>query len=294
MKTNTFNLAYYLPVLFVLSLFSCSQQNRQNEGEDVQWIQLFNGEDLENWIVKIAKHELGENFANTFRVEDGLMKVRYDGYEDFDYQYGHIFYNKPFSHYVLKVEYRFVGDQVKGGEGWAFRNSGAMLHGQDPHTMLKDQDFPISIEGQLLGGDGVNPRSTNNLCTPGTHVVINGELFTPHCVNSSSKTYHGDEWVTAEFLVLGDSVVHHIMEGEAVLTYSKPQIGGGNVANFDPIVKKDGTPLKGGYISLQSESHPIDFRNVEILDLSRWATSPKHLDSILMKEGYGAFTSNRK
>lgn len=294
MKTNTLTLAYYLSVLFTLSLFSCSPQNRQTEAEEVQWIQLFNGEDMEDWIVKIAKHELGENFANTFRIEDGLMKVRYDGYEDFDYQYGHIFYNKPFSHYVLKVEYRFVGDQAIGGEGWAFRNSGAMLHGQDPHTMLKDQDFPISIEGQLLGGDGLNERTTNNLCTPGTHVVMNGELFTPHCVNSSSKTYHGDDWVTAEFLVLGDSIVYHIMEGKAVLTYSRPQIGGGNVANFDPNVKKDGTPLKGGYISLQSESHPIDFRKVEILDLSKWASSPEDLDSVLRKEGYGAFTSSRK
>ncbi|RZS96757.1 3-keto-disaccharide hydrolase [Cecembia calidifontis] len=294
MKTNHLTLAFYLEALFGFYLFSCSPQHRQNEIEEIQWEQLFNGQDLDDWIVKIAKHETGENFANTFRVEDGLMKVRYDGYENFDYQYGHIFYKKPFSHYLLKVEYRFVGDQAPGGEGWAFRNSGAMLHGQDPYTMLKDQDFPISIEGQLLGGDGVNERTTNNLCTPGTHVVMNGDLFTPHCVNSSSKTYHGDDWVTAEYLVLGDSIVYHIMEGKAVLTYSLPQIGGGNVSNYDPEIKKDGTPLKGGYISLQSESHPIDFRKVEILDLSKWVNSPEDLDSILWKEGYGAFSSNGK
>src|SRR5690606_8338550 len=204
----------------------------------------------------------GENYANTFRVEDGLLKVRYDGYDDFDQQYGHLFYNSPFSVYLLRVEYRFVGEQAPGGDDWSWRNSGVLLHGQDPQTMQKDQDFPISIEAQLLGGDGTHDRTTGNLCTPGTYVVID-TLFTPHCINSSSKTYHGDQWVTAEFLVLADSVIHHIIEGDTVLTYYKPQIGGGNVSNHDPAVKEDGKMLKGGYISLQSESHPIDFRKVE-------------------------------
>ncbi|HWK58264.1 MAG TPA: DUF1080 domain-containing protein [Parapedobacter sp.] len=248
-----------------------------------EWIQLFNGKDLNDWTVKIAKHEVGENYANTFRVEDGLMKVRYDGYTDFDFQYGHIHYNTPYSAYLLRVEYRFTGEQAPGGEGWAWRNSGAMLHGQDPQTMLKDQDFPISIEGQLLGGDGTNERTTSNLCTPGTNVLMekDGELFTPHCINSASKTYHGDQWVTAEFLVLADSVVHHIIEGDTVLTYYKPQIGGGNVSNYDPEVKQDGKVLKSGYISLQSESHPIDFRKVELLDLEPYLHEPSKLQQVL-------------
>lgn len=248
-----------------------------------EWIQLFNGKDLNDWTVKIAKHEVGENYANTFRVEEGLMKVRYDGYTDFDFQYGHIHYNTPYSAYLLRVEYRFTGEQAPGGEGWAWRNSGAMLHGQDPQTMLKDQDFPISIEGQLLGGDGTNERTTSNLCTPGTNVLMekDGELFTPHCTNSTSKTYHGDQWVTAEFLVLADSVVHHILEGDTVLTYYKPQIGGGSVSNYDPAVKQDGKVLKGGYISLQSESHPIDFRKVELLDLEPYLHDQAKLQEVL-------------
>lgn len=248
-----------------------------------EWIQLFNGKDLNDWTVKIAKHEVGENYANTFRVEEGLLKVRYDGYTDFDFQYGHIHYNTPYSAYLLRVEYRFTGEQAPGGEGWAWRNSGAMLHGQDPQTMLKDQDFPISIEGQLLGGDGTNERTTSNLCTPGTNVVMekDGELFTPHCTNSTSKTYHGDQWVTAEFLVLADSVVHHILEGDTVLTYYKPQIGGGSVSNYDPAVKQDGKILKGGYISLQSESHPIDFRKVELLDLEPYLHDRAKLEQML-------------
>ncbi|MFD2203479.1 3-keto-disaccharide hydrolase [Shivajiella indica] len=274
----------------MIIFFSCNSQQEKNL--DIEWKDLFNGMDMNDWIIKIAKHDLHDNFANTFRVEDGLLKVRYDGYEEFDQQYGHIYYNQPFSHYILRVEYRFIGDQAQGGEGWAYRNSGAMLHCQDPATILKDQDFPISIEGQFLGGDGINERTTSNLCTPGTNVVINGELFTPHCINSTSKTYHGDQWVTAEFLVLGDSIVHHILEGKSVLTYRKPQSGGGNVFPFDPEIKIDGMPLTSGFISLQSESHPIDFRKVELADLSTVKSSKSQLNAALTKLGFESFISD--
>ncbi len=244
-------------------------------------IQLFNGKDIKNWTPKIRKHAVGDNYANTFRVEDGLLKVRYDGYTDFDQQYGHLFYNKEFSAYLLRIVYRFVGEQAPGGEGWAWRNSGAMLHGQQAETMLIDQDFPISIEGQLLGGDGTNARTTSNLCTPGTHVVMQEKLFTPHCISSTSKTYHGDQWVTAEFLVLGDSLVQHILDGEVVLSYEKPQIGGGNVDPVDPQIKQDGQLLSKGTISLQSESHPIDFKKVELYDLEKYMKDPEKLQSII-------------
>lgn len=266
----------FIPILFIF-FSSCSK------ADDPKWISLFNGKDLNDWIVKINKHEIHENYANTFRVEDGLMKVSYDGYNDFNEQYGHIFYRGPFSAYFLRIEYRFVGDQAKGGEGWAFRNSGAMLHSQDPATMLKDQNFPISVEAQLLGGDGTHDRSTGNVCTPGTHIEIDGELFTPHCLNSNSKTYHGDQWVRAEFLVLGDSVIHHIIEGDTVLSYQKPQIGGGNVDFFDPAVKQDGRALKSGFISLQSESHPIEFRKVDLINLESYMKDKKKLEKVLAK-----------
>jgi len=246
-------------------------------------IQLFNGKDLKDWRIKIRLHEYGENYANTFRVEDGLLKVRYDGYNDFNQQYGHIGYKTPFSYYLLKVEYRFVGEQANGGEGWAWRNSGAMLHGQEPSTMLKDQDFPISIEGQMLGGDGVKPRTTSNLCTPGTNVMLKNELYTPHCLSSNSKTYDGDQWVTAEFLVLGDSIVQHILDKHVVLQYEKPQIGGGNVENYDPKEKIDGKRLEQGYIYLQSESHPIDFRKVELYDLSPYKKNKQELNRVIEK-----------
>lgn len=251
--------------------------------EDPKWIELFNGKDLKDWTPKIRTHELGVNFANTFRVEDGLMKVRYDGYEKFDQQYGHIFYKEPFTYYLLTVEYRFVGEQCPGGEGWALRNSGAMLHGQDPKTMLKDQDFPISIEAQFLGGNGTDKRSTCNLCTPGTHVVMDDKLFTPHCINSQSETYHGDQWVKANFIVLGDREVHHLVGMDTVISYYQPQIGGGNVSPVDPEVKIDGKLIEGGYISLQSESHPIDFRRVALVDLSSMKDKPEKLAKTVKK-----------
>lgn len=249
-----------------------------NDPNQKDWIQLFNGRDLSDWTIKFAKHDLGENVNDTFRVEDGMLKVRYDKWSGFDAQFGHIFYKQPFSYYLLAAEYRFVGEQVTGAGpklAWALRNNGLMIHSPDPKTMLKDQDFPISIEVQLLGGLGnAKPRTTANLCTPGTHVVMSGKLHTPHCTTSTSKTYEGDQWVRVEVLAHGDELIRHMVEGETVLEYSKPQIGGGSASPTDPTVKVDGTPLTGGFISLQAETAPIDFRKVELLNLEG-CTDPK-------------------
>ena len=231
--------------------------------DDEGWIDLFNGKDIKDWKVKITGFELGENFADTFRVEDGIMKVSYDGYDNFGGRFGHIFYKKKFSHYRLRVEYRFVGEQVAGGPGWALRNSGIMLHCQAPESMKKDQNFPDSIEVQLLGGNGKDQRTNCNVCTPGTNIVMNDKLVTKHCINSISKTYHGDQWVTAEVEVRGNDTVKHILEGETVLEYEKPQLGDGN-AEANKKIPEAIKMLSEGYISLQSESHPVEFRKVQI------------------------------
>jgi 3-keto-disaccharide hydrolase len=256
-------------VIFLgLTLVAVSVAYAQSRPDQQEWTQLFNGKDLAGWAVKITGHDLDDNFGNTFRVESGLLKVAYDRYDKFGGKFGHIFFREKFSHYILGVEYRFVGEQSTGGPNWAVRNSGAMLHSQSPESMEKDQDFPISIEVQFLGGLGSAERSTANLCTPGTHVVMNGNLVTQHCINSSSKTYQGDQWVRVEVHVQGDSVIKHVIEGKTVLTYEKPQIGGGSVNNFNPAVKQDGTLLTEGYIALQAESHPVEFRKVELLNLA--------------------------
>jgi hypothetical protein len=259
----------------------------QKKDVSSQWIQLFNGKDLKDWKIKIAGYPLGENYANTFRVTDKKLTVNYSEYGNYDERFGHIFYKQPYSYYLLAVEYRFTGDQVKGGPGWAFRNSGAMLHCQSPESMGLKQDFPISIEMQLLGGNGKDERHTANLCTPGTNVVYNGKLFTNHCIDSKSKTYHGDQWVSVSVLVLGDSIIKHMVQGDTVLVYEKPQIGNGNVSNYDPKEKVDGKPLKKGYISLQSESHPVEFRKVALFDLEPYAHDAPKLKSILTNLSLG-------
>ena len=267
-----------ITALLLLIFISGFAQKKINTGK---WIKLFNGKNLEGWTVKIKDHPVKDNFGNTFRVENGAIKVSYDQYGDkFKEQFGHLFYKKQFSAYLLVVEYRFTGKQIKDGPGWALRNSGVMLHGQSPESMALEQDFPISLEAQLLGGNGKDERSTANLCTPGTNVEMEGKLFTPHCVNSKSKTYHGDQWVTAQVLVLGDSLVKHIVGTDTVLVYSKPQYDG-----RDKWVKRaglqDGTTIKKGTISLQSESHPVEFRKVELLDLEEFMSDPKKLQQVL-------------
>jgi 3-keto-disaccharide hydrolase len=260
--------------LMLLLIAICVPCVAQNDPGRKEWIQLFNGKDLDGWDVKIAGYDLNDNFGKTFRVENGVMKTAYDQYGQFNNRFGHIFYRQKFSYYIVAAEYRFVGEQTPGAPDWAFRNSGIMVHSQSPQSMKKDQDFPICIEVQLLGGKDTGERSTANVCTPGTNIEMNGKLITQHCINSTSKTYRGDQWVRVEAEVLGDTEIRHIVEGQTVLSYQKPQIGGGNVSNFDPEVKKDGMLLKEGYISLQSESHPIEFRKVELLNLVG-CTDPK-------------------
>ncbi len=231
------------------------------------WTPLFNGRNLDGWRAKITGYDAGVNFGETFRVEDGLLKVRYDQYDRFNGRFGHLFYKDVFSHYRLRVEYRFTGQQAPGGPDWALRNSGVMLHGEPPETMTRDQEFPTSIEVQFLGGDGQKPRSTANLCTPGTNVVMDGRLVTRHCTDSRSKTSHGEDWVTVDVEVCGSRLVRHIVEGEVVLAYTDPQLDPRD-AHAKAIADRAGTLLlEGGTIALQSESHPVDFRRVDLQKL---------------------------
>jgi hypothetical protein len=272
MKAKSNKALFTLLLIIGLGLISseCSAQ------KNIKWKQLFNGKDLNDWQIKIRYHKLNDNFGNTFQVNDGNIQVRYDQYTQFDEQFGHLFYKEPFSSYLIGVEYRFVGDQVKEGPGWAYRNSGIMVHGQDPSTMSVDQDFPNSIEVQLLGGNGKDERSTANLCTPGTQYEIDGKIIKQHCTNSTSKTYHGDQWTRVEVLVLKDSLIVHYVNGEEVMRYTKPQL--------DPKKgSEQGELLKSGSISLQSESHPVDFRKVEIIDLEKYVDKPKKLEKVIAK-----------
>lgn len=253
-------------LILSIALFSNCKKGDKKESE--QWVSLFNGKDLNGWIVKINGFELNNNYNNTFRAENGVIKVSYDEYDDFSDQFGHIFYKTPFSNYKLKLEYRFTGEQAPGGESWAKKNSGIMLHSQSPESMLVNQGFPLSLEFQLLGGVNENePRPSGNICTPGTHVEINGKLITEHCFPANCKTYYGEEWIMAEVIVNNDSITHYI-DGIPVISYSNPTIGGQFLDDSsEDIQAKAGQSLNSGYISLQSESHPIEFRNIKILEL---------------------------
>ena len=265
-KTRLFRCPMLLWILclaaLLLPLTSCNE-SAQAKGNAGEWVDLFNGKDLDGWTVKITGHDVGDNYKDTYRVEDGILKVAYDQYQKFNGEFGNLFYKTSFSHYILQVEYRFVGDPVPGGPAWAFRNSGVMIHSQSAESMGKDQKFPASIEVQTLGGDGTNKRSTGNLCTPGTNVVIDDKLVTTHCISSTSETYHGDQWVTLEIEVRGNDLVKHSVNGQTVMEYTQPQLDPKD-ADAKKLIKDGNLMLDEGYIALQAESHPVEFRKVQI------------------------------
>ncbi|UHG89835.1 3-keto-disaccharide hydrolase [Spirosoma oryzicola] len=271
-------------------LFVVSSAMAQSSPDKQEWVQLFNGKDLRDWDIKIADQPLNDNYKNTFRVENGMLRIAYDQYKTFDGKYGHLYYKTPFSYYIVRFTYRFVGNQIPGGDSWNVRNSGVMVHSQSAASLSISQTFPVSLELQLLGGLDKGERHTANLCTPGTQVSMEGKPRGEHCIDSDSKTYNGDQWVTASAIVLGDSIVHHLVGRDTVLTYEKPQVGGGFVSqdhdwkagHFSQEaamywMNRANTPLGTGYIALQAESHPIDFKTVEVLNL-KGCTDPKALN----------------
>jgi hypothetical protein len=273
MKSPTlYSTGINLFIVFIIPLFfSCGSDKTDtrasNDPNQEEWIALWDGQNFNDWTPKFANHEVGINYNNRVQHIDSLLSIRYEPQDTFHGNFGHIFYKDKFSHYRLKATYRFVGKQQANGPGWAFRNNGLMLHCQSPQSMGLPQDFPVCLELQLLGGNGKEERSTANLCTPGTNVVMHDSLFSPHCVNSSSPTFHGDQWVDVEVLVLGDSLFQHIVDGKVVMEYSKPTFGGGAVAGLDESLYKEGNLISEGYISVQAETHPTDFKSISLLNL---------------------------
>lgn len=265
MKKIFYSLLFLILGFFVIIGFNYIDLNKVIDVKSTnnQWEYLFNGKDLDGWKIKINGHELEDNYKNTFKVKDGVIKVSYENYDSFNDKFGHIFYTKnKFKNYHLSLEYKFNGLHLKGAPEWSIKNSGIMLHCQDPETMLINQDFPVSAEVQLLGGLGKGNRPTANICSPGTDVDIDSKLANAHCISSSSKTYHEDDWVKVDVIVYSNRLVHHVIDNDTVLSYSNLKIGGNKVPkNF---LDKIGNPLSEGYISLQSEGHPVEFRNIKI------------------------------
>ena len=260
-----FHFIRLITVGFISSLATLAQ------AEESKWLSLFNGKDLSGWTIKIAKRPLGENFADTFRVEDGILKVSYAGYDKFDQQYGHLFTNLAYSHYNLRMEYRLTGTMMADAPNYVNLNSGVMLHAQPPQSMRFAQGFPASLEMQFLADEGKGARSTGNLCTPGTHVEMGGLLVTKHIVKSSAPTFPADEWVRAEVEVRGNEEIIHRINGIEVLRYQRPQLDptNNNAPATDQIEAGGNLMLSYGHIALQAEGQPVWFRKIELMSLEK-------------------------
>jgi hypothetical protein len=234
------------------------------------WQSLFDGRTLQGWTPKIRGFALGDDYRDTFRVRDGAIVVSYDKYDNFGERFGHLFFNRPFRAYRLRFDYRFLEDHPADTPNWAIANSGVMIFSQDPWTMATGDSFPVSVEAQLLGPAPGQTRFNGNMCSPGTNVVMDGALVTTHCINSKTPATPNGEWINFEIEVSPKGVVTQKINGAPTIVYSAVQLDPeGRMANSKPLVEAAGgkVMLDGGYISLQSEGNPIEFRNIEILEL---------------------------
>jgi len=259
------------PALFffaglLIILFSFGRYKKPADKKIIpQWVSLFNGRNLEGWQMKIAGYPLGENFGNTFRVKDGILSIRYNAYDSFKNRFGAIYFSKKFTNYRLKVEYRFVGETTTGAPSWGFRDGGIQYHCQSPASIGLNQSFPVCLEYNLHGGNGKDERPVGEICCSGMFATINGKKNSSYCTPATVKrTFHGDQWVTAEIEVR-DQAIKHFVNGEEILQFSDPRYDTAHAISKTFILAGD-DKVRAGYISLQSNSHPMDFRKIEIME----------------------------
>ena len=236
---------------------------------DGAWVSLFNGKNLDGWTIKIAGRPLGENYADTFKVEDGILKVGYDGYKTFNSQFGHLYSDIAYSHYILRLEYRFTGTMMPDAPKYVNLNSGVMIHSQPPQSMAMNQGFPASLEFQFLADEGKGLRSTGNVCTPGTNLEMDGKLITQHIVQSSAPTFPAEEWVGIEIEVRGNAEVTYRVNGVEVLRYQRPQLDPTDATARELLDRGADKYLSFGHIALQAEGQPVWFRNIQLKSLEK-------------------------
>lgn len=258
----------YLLILCFLFTTSCKEEKTEAVAQKTElnrWQPLFNGTNLDGWTMRIIGYPLGENFGNTFRVSDSILSIRYDAYgDDLNNRFGALYFDEKLANYRLKVEYRFVGETAPGAPEWGFRDSGIQFHSQSPQSLKPDQPFPVSLEYNLHGGNGTDERPVGAICANGMFVELDGGKNTGYCTPPIVKrTFHGDQWVTLEIDVK-ENVITHYVNGEEILRYSNPTFNPEHEISKTLIVN-GATPVKDGYISLQSNGHPIDFRKIELL-----------------------------
>ena len=267
------NIAFLL-ITIVFPLLNCSHgpsNNEKNKNIDTQetgtWIPIFNGKNLDGWTPKVSGYKAGENPLDGFRVENGILKIDYRKFDKFNGRFGHLFYKEKLSSFILRVEYRFVGEVLSDAPGYCYRNSGVMIHSQSPESMDIGMNWPVSLETQLLGSTEELEQTTANMCTPGTTVYLNGIQTNEHCISSASKYFYDNEWVSLDIIVHGSKAIYHVINGDTVLSCSNPQLGGYLLPENHPLPA--GTVLEDGYIALQAEGQPIDFRKVELKILQK-------------------------
>ncbi|MEP6845811.1 MAG: DUF1080 domain-containing protein [Panacibacter sp.] len=255
-------LLFFLPFLF--QSYSVKNIHAQKDNTE-NWVSLFNGKNLDNWIPKIAGYKLGENFGNTFRMQDGILSTRYNAYDSFNNRFGALYYNKKFTNFRLKVEYRFVGETTPGAPSWGFKDGGIQYFCQPPETIGINQSFPVCLEYNLLGSDGETERGTGEICASGMYVEINGKRNASYCTPPLvKKAFDDDQWITAEIDVQNGRITHFV-NGEQILQFENPKYDSENELAKKFIV--NGVEMvKDGYISLQSNSHPMDFKSIEIME----------------------------
>jgi hypothetical protein len=259
-------------ILTIAALFAISANGAWAESaaqESKGWHSLFNGRDLSGWTPKFAKHPLGENYLDTFRVEDGVLKVSYDRWQKFDMQFGHLYSNQAYSNYVLRLEYRITGKAVEDAPHWGKLNSGVMVHSQSPLTLQLDQGFPVSMEVQFLAAGATAGTQTGNAVSPGTNLERNGKLVTDHIIDSSSKLFPLDEWIALEVEVHGNEQVIHRVNGVEVMRYQHPQLDPTDADAKALLAAGSPLQISFGHIALQAESQPIWFRNIRIKPLTK-------------------------
>jgi hypothetical protein len=239
-----------------------SKEKNVSGPDNGKWISIFNGKDLDGWTPKVTGYKAGENPFDLFRVENGILRVDYSKYNSFDGRFGHLFYKEKLSSYILHVEYRFTDLFLKDSPAYCYRNSGVMIHSQSAESMDIKQNWPVSLEAQLLGSTDSVKQKTANICTPGTTIFYKGTLTNEHCINSTSKYYFDNEWVNLDIIVHGGKDISFVIDGDIVLSFSHPQIGGMLLPENYPIPA--GTLLENGYVALQAEGQNIDFRKVEL------------------------------
>ena len=233
-----------------------------------RWVSIFDGKTLKGWTPKITGYAAGEDPKHIFKVKDGVIRASHDEYTRFEGNFGHLFWKTPVSAFRIRFEYRIFGKMLPGGQPWQHSNSGLMFFSQAPETMARDQPFPVSLEAQLLGADRPTPEPTGNLCTPGTNVLFDGKPAIKHCTLSSSPILPNGRWIRAEVEVARDGTITHFIEGKPVLRYSNPVLDPAD-PSAKPVIDRAGGRLEltGGYLALQGEGHPVEFRKIELMTL---------------------------